>query len=97
MKTDFINITTKHSSGLSMPFGNRAPLPVIARVLHIGVTCNTNCAKMPSEKRFSEGVRVGLDQSKQFAAPCLPTREGSNPHSIAVHRPPRYDPRGFLP
>jgi len=97
MKKDFINITTKHSSGLSMPFGNGAPLPVIARVPHIGVTWKTNCAKTSSDERFSEGVRVGLDQSKHFAAPCLPTREDSNPHSIAVHRPPSYDPRGFLP
>ena len=80
-----------------MPFGNRAPLPVIVRAPHIGVTWNTTCAKMASEKRFSVGVRVDLDQGKQFAAPCLPTREDSNPHSIAVHRPPRYDPRGFLP
>ena len=80
-----------------MPLGNGAPLSVIVRVPYIGVTCNTNCAKMPSEKRFGEGVRVGLDQGKQFAAPCLPTREDSNPHSIAVHRPPSYDPRGFLP
>jgi hypothetical protein len=97
MKKDFITMTTKHFSRLSMPFGNGTPLPVISRVPHIGVTCNANYTKMPSDKRFSEGVRLGLDQGKHFAVPWLPTREDSNPHSIAVHRPPSYDPRGFLP
>ena len=84
-------------SGLPIPSGNVPPVPVLTQVPHTGTSWDTNCPTVASGKRVNESVRVCLDQRRHFAVPCLPTREYSNPHSIAVHRPPSSAPRGFLP
>jgi hypothetical protein len=84
-------------SGLPIPSGNGPPVPALPRIPHTSTNWSKYCPTMASGKRVNESVRVGLDKRKHFAVPCLPTREDSNPHSIAVHRPPSSDPRGFLP